>query len=463
MKRVLALLLAFALVFGLAACSSGPKPEDTVKKFFEAMKAFDVETMQACVDGEYDATEMLSEEEKDMTGLMDYLKENAKTLTYKIGSSEVKEDKAKVGVSVEYTDASEVIGDAFGTYIMALFDLMFSEDATEEDLEKAFTEGLANAIETKETTRATEDFSLDLTLKDGEWKLTDVPEELANVMMGNLMHAMDGLGDLFSSDDIDWGGGESVEYPISDVVLIDDEDVTMTIQSGGADEWGNINFSVLCENKTDKQRTFCLDDLVVNGWSMGGSLYEDVAPGKSSVGTLDIWASDMENLGIENPDRVTAKVRVYNEDEWWDDIYLIDDEVTFYPTELTDAQIVVPERPTVSGETVLADDANFTMVLLDSQTDEMWGGLSIRAYIRNNTDRSLYIDWEDVSVNGYMIDPYCGVTLPAGQQRMHEISFAVNDLEECGIETVETIEFTLQVSDDTTGEYLFDQTMTYEP
>ena len=46
---------------------------------------------------------------------------------------------------------------------------------------------------------------------------------------------------------------------------------------------------------------------------------------------------------------------------------------------------------------------------------------------------------------------------------MHEISFAVNDLEECGIETVETIEFTLQVSDDTTGEYLFDQTMTYEP
>ena len=141
MKRVLALLLAFALVFGMAACSSGPKPEDTVKKFFEAMKTFDVETMQSCVEGEYDATEMLTEEEEDMTGLMDYLKENAKTLTYKIGSSEVKEDKAKVGVSVEYTDTSEVIGDAFATYIMALFDLMFSEDASEEDLEKAFKLG----------------------------------------------------------------------------------------------------------------------------------------------------------------------------------------------------------------------------------------------------------------------------------------------------------------------------------
>ena len=41
MKKILALLLVFSLVFGMAACSSGPKPEDTVKKFFEAMKAFD--------------------------------------------------------------------------------------------------------------------------------------------------------------------------------------------------------------------------------------------------------------------------------------------------------------------------------------------------------------------------------------------------------------------------------------
>ncbi|MBQ1418161.1 MAG: hypothetical protein IIY95_01980, partial [Firmicutes bacterium] len=63
MKRILALLLAAALIFGLAACKSGPKPEDTVKKFFDAMKAYDFETMQACVDGEFDPEEMISTEE----------------------------------------------------------------------------------------------------------------------------------------------------------------------------------------------------------------------------------------------------------------------------------------------------------------------------------------------------------------------------------------------------------------
>ena len=58
MKRILALLLAAALIFGLAACKSGPKPEDTVKKFFDAMKTYDFETMQSCVDGEFDPEEM---------------------------------------------------------------------------------------------------------------------------------------------------------------------------------------------------------------------------------------------------------------------------------------------------------------------------------------------------------------------------------------------------------------------
>ena len=63
MKKILALLLVFSLVFGMAACSSGPKPEDTVKKFFEAMKAFDFETMSACCEDGFDAEDMLSEEE----------------------------------------------------------------------------------------------------------------------------------------------------------------------------------------------------------------------------------------------------------------------------------------------------------------------------------------------------------------------------------------------------------------
>ena len=463
MKRVLALLLAFALVLGMAACSSGPKPEDTVKKFFEAMKTFDVETMQSCVEGEYDATEMLTEEEEDMTGLIDYLKENAKTLTYKISSSEVKEDKAKVGVSVEYTDTSEVIGDAFATYIMALFSMMFSEDATEEDLEKAFTEGLANAIETKETTRATEDLSLDLILKDGVWKLTDVPEETANVMLGNLMHAMDGLDDLFGSDDIGWDTGvEPVDYPIANEVVLDNDEVRMTVVSGGTDEWGEIVFKVLCENKSaEKSYVFSIDDVNVNGWRAGSSLYEEVPAGKSSNAEFTIFSDTLKEVGIESPDKVECLVRIYNEDDWWNDILLVDDSFTIYPTGLSESEITVPDRPTQTGEVVLEDNDIFTMVVL-GEADLSWT-YGLKAYVKNNSDRTIDISWEDVSVNGFMCEPYWGTSLTPGQQAMTEITFDSEDFENNGIETVEEIEFTLQAQDNTTWDVIYSQNGTYTP
>ena len=60
-------------------------------------------------------------------------------------------------------------------------------------------QGLAAAKETKETTRLTEEYTLDLVLSGEEWKLTDVPEEMANVMMGNLTHAFDDLEELGKS------------------------------------------------------------------------------------------------------------------------------------------------------------------------------------------------------------------------------------------------------------------------
>ena len=70
MKKILAFLLAFSLVFGMAACSSGPKPEDSVKKFCEAAKAFDFAAMAACCDESFDPNEIINTEEEDLTGLM---------------------------------------------------------------------------------------------------------------------------------------------------------------------------------------------------------------------------------------------------------------------------------------------------------------------------------------------------------------------------------------------------------
>ena len=464
MKRILALLLTFALVFGLAACSSGPKPEDTVKKFFEAMKAFDFETMQSCVDGEFDAEDMLGEEE-DLTGLMDYLKENASQISYKIGSSSVNEDTATVDVSVEYTDASEVLGEAFSTYIAAMFTALFGGDMTEEELEQAFTDGLADAIANHETSRAAEDLTLDLKLVGEEWKLTDVSEELANVLLSNFMGAMDSLESMFDDEDFgfDFGESEPIEYPISDVVLLDNDIAAMTVQGGSADEWGNISFDILCENKTDKTLSFRSNFAEVNGWYVGGGLGVDIEPGESDVAELYLWPDDIEAIGLEAPDKIVLPIQIADEEGFWEDEFLVDESFTFYPTGLTEDQIAAPERPTAADETVLADNDAFTMIIVGSETDEMWNSLVLRAYIRNNSDKTLYIDWQEVTVNGKEVDPYFSATLPAGAQTVNHITFGGTDMANAGVDTPEQIEFTMRAMDDDAWDELYSESILYRP
>ena len=462
MKRILALLLAFVLVFGMTACGDkGPKPEDTVKKFCEAMKTMDYQTMQACMSGELETDDLLDTEEDTMPGLTEFVKQAASELTYKIGAAEVSEDKAEVGVSFEYTDISPVLQQAFSDYFVKLLGALFS-DLSDEESAAMFEESFASAKESTKTTRGTAEATLKLALQDGEWKIADLPEELVTVMTGNLLGALEGLTDLFDTGDSDWSSGaEAVDYPIADEVLVDNEAVTMTVVSGGTDDWGDVVFNVLCENNSDKDYTFTIDDVVVNGWKVSGYFYEDVAPGKKSNAELTIDGSSLEEAGIESPDKVELLVRVYNDEDWWDDILLVDDTCVIYPTGLSDAQITVPARPTRSGETVVEDNDLFTLIIL-GEAENSWN-YALDVYVKNKTDRMIDIDWEDVSVNDFMCEPYWSVSLRAGQQTVSQVSFMSDDFEDNGIETVEKIEFTLEVTDNTTWDTIYSQDHTYTP
>ena len=154
-------------------------------------------------------------------------------------------------------------------------------------------------------------------------------------------------------------------------------------------------------------------------------------------------------------------MRVYNEDDWWNDILLVDDSFTIYPTGLSESEITVPDRPTQTGEVVLEDNDIFTMVVL-GEADLSWT-YGLKAYVKNNSDRTIDISWEEVSVNGFMCEPYWSTSLTPGQQAMTEITFDSEDFENNGIETVEEIAFTLQAQDNTTWDVIYSQNGTYTP
>ncbi len=468
MKKIITLLLALALILGLAGCTGGPKPEDTVKAFIEGMQAYDFEAMQACLDGQtFEEGDLMEGDLGEIGSLYDHMKAAAGDIAYSIVNSNVNGDTATVAVNMEYTDLAPLTQEIFMEYFTKLFATMFtgSEDT---DYEAVLNGIIEEKIAGSTPVRAQESFVFDLKKADKEWKIAEVPERIAVVLTGNLEKGIDDFSEAFSGSFEDEGWSSSVEpidFPIENEVLFDNEYGRMTVVSGGIDEWGSTSFKVLCENKTaDKSLTFNVYSVTVNGWVVSGWLNEEVAPGKSSTAELGIYDSTMEDLGIETPDKMELSVQLYDEDGWWNDEYLLEDTFTIYPTGLSEAQVLIPDAPDYGKHDVLVDDDILEFVILGEEEDDFYG-LLLRGYVRNKSDRFIGVSWDDTSVNDCMVSCYFSAELLPGQQTLAHIAFDKDDFENNDIEEAEKIEFKMTVSDRVHWDEdpLLEETFVYEP
>jgi hypothetical protein len=117
-----------------------------------------------------------------------------------------------------------------------------------------------------------------------------------------------------------------------------------------------------------------------------------------------------------------------------------------------------------SKEQVLVEDDNITVKFTGTQEDSLWG-YTVKVYLENNTEKDLMFSVDDVSVNGYMCDPFWASTVAAGKKANEKITFSEAAFAENGIEAVEEISFTLHVydSNDLMAESLLKKTFTVNP
>lgn len=75
-------------------------------------------------------------------------------------------------------------------------------------------------------------------------------------------------------------------------------------------------------------------------------------------------------------------------------------------------------------------------------------GPEVAVAIENNSDKNILVSTADLAVNGYMMNNSClSCQVAAGKAANSEITLYRSDLDESGIETVGTMEFSIQVSD----------------
>ncbi len=105
-----------------------------------------------------------------------------------------------------------------------------------------------------------------------------------------------------------------------------------------------------------------------------------------------------------------------------------------------------PQEQIKFQETVLVDNEDVLFKITAIENDPIWG-YTLKAQIENKTDKNLMFALNDVSVNGYMCDPFFAATVTAGMKANKNISFSKDAFKEIGIQNVTDICMTLRVYD----------------
>lgn len=115
----------------------------------------------------------------------------------------------------------------------------------------------------------------------------------------------------------------------------------------------------------------------------------------------------------------------------------------------TDAPTDAPETTAAAvdfQELVLVDNESCTFKITGFEPDGLFG-YTMKVYLENKTDLELMFSLDQVSVNGFMCDPFWAVNVTAGMKANEEISWFAEDFNTNGITTVTDIDMTVVAQD----------------
>lgn len=205
------------------------------------------------------------------------------------------------------------------------------------------------------------------------------------------------------------------------------------------------------ENTSDRMVTVCTKDICLNGLQVqsGGWSYDDINAGKRRVITLQpcdmLDPAYWETFGLDRVGTVSFTLGLEDADG-----NALCDEA---PVTLADPEIEAKYRN--DGEPVYSE-GGIRILHMDTVPDAWASSSDIHLFLlaENGTEQAVRfdVDYDTISVNGYMADSICfGPTLAPGQSGIIDVPLDGDSLAENGIESpedIETIELTIELEDE---------------
>lgn len=193
------LFITIMCVISLTGC--GKNPKSVVNKFCAGMKSLDYAKMNECLlDPDDKITDPFEGEDEELEVFNTFIKEQSGNIKYKVLDSDVDGEEATVNVKFKYIDASPVIKSAMGEYFSQAFGMALA-GASEEQMSNLLLTIFQQKL--SETTLSTTEsiVTVKCKKKDGEWKVAEVSDDIANVITCNILKAFEHVGDSLDGND----------------------------------------------------------------------------------------------------------------------------------------------------------------------------------------------------------------------------------------------------------------------
>lgn len=234
------------------------------------------------------------------------------------------------------------------------------------------------------------------------------------------------------------------EASVPEMVAVDNDECTITITGVEEDSIWGYTVKLLLENKSaDRTFVFTAENAAINGVECDPILYAEVTAGMKKNDELSISEDVFKDNGIKNYTDIELGFRVYDSDDWSaDDV--ANETIHLYPYGEDKAETFVREaQPT---DNVIVDNDNVTVIVTGYEDDPIWG-YTVKLFLLNKTDKKIMFTADDVSVNGFMADPFFAATVYPGKCAFKELTWMDSTFEENGITTVEEIRMTFRAYD----------------
>lgn len=257
-------------------------------------------------------------------------------------------------------------------------------------------------------------------------------KDIVTTENGGIVDSTNGKNDLSVSD-------EESTVTIEEQVLFEQDGIVVTAQEYVTDSILGDGIKLLLENNSDKTVTVGCKALIVNNYMISDLFVSEIAAGKKANETMYLSSSGLKAAGIESVGQVEIYFHVYDSSSY--DTLFDTECVTIQTSEYAN----MDTTPADAGTELY--NANGIRIVGKAVDENSFWGTAILLYCENTSGKNIGISVEEMSINGFMMNPFFSTSVYDGKMSMDDITIFESDLEDNGIKNIEEVELKFHIYD----------------